>query len=712
MSPSGYFLNHLYLIPLFPLISATLMLLIGRHLPKSVVNLFCVGSVFLSFLFAVGAVAQLLGAQPENRVFQMILFEWVTPGVMPVHGTLTPFLADWGYLLDPLSCVMVLVVTGVGFLIHVYSIGYMAHEGGYYRFFGYLNLFMFSMLTLVLANNLLLLFVGWEGVGLCSYLLIGFYFLKKSASDAGKKAFIVNRIGDTGFLLGIFLISTTLGTIRFTSQGLSDPHNFPGILQNLAALVDSHVLVFGAPVLTAIALFLFVGAMGKSAQIPLYVWLPDAMEGPTPVSALIHAATMVTAGVYMVARMNAVYQLAPIAMDFIAVIGAATAIYAASMALVQTDIKKVLAYSTISQLGYMFLALGVGAFAAGVFHLMTHAFFKALLFLGAGSVIHALSGEQDLRKMGGMWNAIPSTSRPFLIATLAIAGMPPFAGFFSKDEILGHTFHRSQAMDRYLFLWVIGLITAGMTAFYMFRLLYLAFFGRSRVPPEIEDHIHESPSTMTTPLWILALLSIIGGWFALPVLWGEKNAFFQFLEPVLAGVKPETTTVELGQHTLLKEYLLMFTSVAVAGLGIWLAYRIFLEKPKMHEKIAAAWPRLHNLLMHKYYVDEIYDALFVNRIKDLSTAFGLFDAKIIDGVAINGSAALTRFFSGISMWWDKWIIDGLVNLVGKFTRGLSTPVRMLQTGVFSTYAVWIMIGIVVLLGYYGHHMQVWLRNLR
>jgi NADH-quinone oxidoreductase subunit L len=712
MSPSGYFLSHLYLIPLFPLITAALMFFFGRRLPKAAVSFLCVGSVFLSFLYAAGAVFQLLAADAEHRVYQLILFEWITPGMTPAHGALVPFIADWGYLLDPLSCVMILVVTGVGFLIHVYSIGYMAHEGGYYRFFGYLNLFMFSMLTLVLANNLLLLFVGWEGVGLCSYLLIGFYFLKKSAADAGKKAFIVNRIGDFGFILGIFLIATTFGTIRFSSQGLGDPAAFSGIVQTLAAMVSHGQLVAGAPVLTTIALLLFVGATGKSAQIPLYVWLPDAMEGPTPVSALIHAATMVTAGVYMVARMNAIYQLAPVAMDVVAFIGAATAIFAASMALVQTDIKKVLAYSTISQLGYMFLALGVGAFAAGIFHLMTHAFFKALLFLGAGSVIHSLSGEQDIRKMGGLWNTIPATSRPFLIATLAIAGIFPFAGFFSKDEILGHAFHRSQMMDRYLFLWAIGLITAGMTAYYMFRLLFLTFFGLSRVSPELEEHIHESPKSMTVPLMILAFLSMCGGWFALPVLWGEKNTFGIFLEPVLGGVETETGAVQLGQHTLFKEYFLMILSLTVVGLGLWAAYQMFLKNPKLHEKIAASFPRLHNVLVHKYYVDEIYDAVIVNRIKDLSTALAWVDAHIIDGLGVDGASWLTRYFSRISIWWDKWVVDGIVNLIGKFTEGLSVPVRMFQTGVFSSYAMWILVGVVILLGYYGHHMQVWLRALR
>src|SRR5882762_4668915 len=518
MTPTGYFLDHLWLIPLFPLATAALMLFLGRRLPNAGVSVLCVGSVGLSFIYAAGAVIQLLAVEPEHRVAQQIMFEWLTPGPMQMTGGhAMPFVADWGFLLDPLSCVMVLVVTGVGFLIHVYSVGYMAHEGGYYRFFGYMNLFMFAMLTLVLANNMLLMFVGWEGVGLCSYLLIGFYFLKKSASDAGKKAFIVNRIGDAGFILGILLTAVTLGTIRFTSLGLPDSAGYSGIFQSLKAAVEAHTLGPGAPVLTAIALLLFVGAMGKSAQIPLYVWLPDAMEGPTPVSALIHAATMVTAGVYMVVRMNAIYQLAPFALDVVAVIGAITAIFAASMALVQNDIKKILAYSTISQLGYMFLALGVGAFAAGIFHLMTHAFFKALLFLGHGSVIHARSGEQDSPKMGGLDKKIKYTYYTMAVVTLAIAGIFPFAGFFSKDEILG------RALDRYFFLWLIGFITAGMTAFYMFRLFFLAFSGYSRADEHVEKHIHESPASMTVPLMILAGLSIVGGWIGWPGSLGGEN---------------------------------------------------------------------------------------------------------------------------------------------------------------------------------------------
>jgi NADH-quinone oxidoreductase subunit L len=707
MTPTGYFLDHLWLIPLFPLATAALMLFFGKRLPNTAVSVLCVGSVGLSFVYALGAVFQLLAADPEHRVFQKVLFEWLTPGPMQMTGGHTiRFIADWGYLLDPLSCVMVLVVTGVGFLIHVYSIGYMGHEGGYYRFFGYMNLFMFAMLTLVLANNMLLMFVGWEGVGLCSYLLIGFYFLKKSASDAGKKAFVVNRIGDAGFILGILLTAVTLGTVRFTSQGLPDAEGASGILQALKSAVDAHALAFGAPVLTAIALLLFIGAMGKSAQIPLYVWLPDAMEGPTPVSALIHAATMVTAGVYMVARMNAVYQLAPLAMDVVAVIGAITAIFAASMALVQNDIKKVLAYSTISQLGYMFLALGVGAFAAGIFHLMTHAFFKALLFLGAGSVIHAMSGEQDIRKMGGLWEKIPITARTFGVATLAIAGIFPFAGFFSKDEILG------QAFDRFFLLWIIGFITAGMTAFYMFRLFFLTFIGYCRADEHVAKHIHESPRPMVLPLMILAGFSVIGGWIGWPEVFGGENRFERFLDPVLIGVMPETGTVKIAQHAYAKEILLMVASLAIVGLGFWLAYEFYCTKRVAPELLASRRPALYRLLLHKYYVDEIYDAAVVERTKDLGTLLGRFDANVIDGVGVDGAGWLARFTSTVSMWWDKWIIDGLLNFSAVMMQLLSRLVRWFQTGLFSSYAMLILLGLVVLLAYYGHHVQVLVRSVR
>jgi NADH-quinone oxidoreductase subunit L len=712
MNSPGFFLSHLWLIPFFPLVSAAIMFFVGRHLSKEAVNLFCVGSVFLSFLHALGAVLKLLTLPPgQQRVIQQILFEWVTPGAMPTSTGLANFVVDWGYLLDPLSCVMVIVITFVGFLIHVYSIGYMAHEDGYYRFFGYLNLFMFSMLTLVLANNLLLLFVGWEGVGLCSYLLIGFYFLKKSAADAGKKAFIVNRIGDAGFLLGLLLVAATFGTVRFTSQGLGDPAAFSGILQSLGAMIARHELNYGSPVFTGMALLLFAGAAGKSAQIPLYVWLPDAAEAPTPVSALINAAGVVTAGVYMVARMSAIYQLAPVAMDVVALIGATTAIYAATMAVVQNDIKKILAYSTISQVGFMFLAFGVGAVAAGMFHSMTHAFFKALLFLGAGSIMHSLSGERDIRKLGGLRYTIPATSVPFLFATMAIIGVPGLSGFFSKNEILTHVFDRHQMLDRYVALWAVAIVIAGLTAFYMFRLLFETFYGMSRLPVEMEGRIHESPKTMTVPLMILAFFSIASGWLALPILWGEENPFERFLGPSLRGVAMNTGAIEFGHHSLPAEYGLMAVFVAAVGVGCGLAYKLYLDNPKLHTKLAESWPRLHNLLLHKYYVDEIYDALFVNRIKDLSAALGFFDSKVIDGLGVDGAGWLARVLARISTMWDKWVVDALVNLLGWFPKFLSMPVRMFQTGVFSTYAVFILIGLAIMLGFYGHHVQAFVNTL-
>jgi NADH-quinone oxidoreductase subunit L len=682
---NGYFLDHIWLIPLFPAAGALLMLLFGKRLANAIVSALCVGSVVVSFIFAAGAVWQLLALPAENRFVQIILFDWVPAGWMHnAAGQLMRFDVPWGLMLDPLSSVMVLVVTGVGLLIHIYSTGYMGHEGGYYRFFGYLNLFMFSMLTLILANNLLLMFVGWEGVGLCSYLLIGFYFHKKSAGDAGKKAFIVNRVGDTGVLLGMFLTLGVLGTINFHEIG--------------PAIAAGHFEI-GEPVMTAIALLLFFGATGKSAQIPLYVWLPDAMEGPTPVSALIHAATMVTAGVYMVVRMNAVFQLSPIALDVIAVTGATTAIFAASMGLVQNDIKRVLAYSTISQLGYMFLALGVGAFSAGIFHLMTHAFFKALLFLGSGSVIHAMSGEQDMRKMGALWEKIPTTAKTFFVATLAIAGIPPLAGFFSKDAILGGAFERSPM------LWIVGWITAGMTAFYMFRLVNMTFFGKSRVEPEAEHHIHESPLSMTIPLTVLAVLSIIGGWIGWPASLGGSDRFANFLRPVIAHYAVESGSGEAA-HSSSTEYLLMLASVLIALGGIWLARQCYVNRPEVPEQLATRWSGAYRLIYNKYYVDQIYDALFVNRAKDLGTALGAFDRNVIDGAGVNGAGLLTRIISRISMWGDKWIVDGLVNLSARIVWIFSWPMRMLQTGVFSGYALMIVLGLIALLGYYLHLVRL------
>jgi NADH-quinone oxidoreductase subunit L len=677
--PTEFFLRSIWLIPLFPLAGAATMFFIGRRLSNGAVNAVGVGSVGLSMIFAFGAIVQLIARAPAQRLVEIVLFDWVPAGAMhTMSGRLVNFNAQWAMLLDPLSAVMLGVVTGVGFLIHVYSTGYMAHEGGYYRFFGYLNLFMFSMLVLVLGNNLLLLFVGWEGVGLCSYLLIGFYFLRKSASDAGKKAFLVNRIGDAGFVLGLLLLLNAIGTLRFTEIGPA---------------IEAGGFTVGNGVMTAIALLLFVGATGKSAQIPLYVWLPDAMEGPTPVSALIHAATMVTAGVYMITRMNVVFQLAPVALAAVATVGAVTAIYAASMGLVQNDIKRVLAYSTVSQLGYMFLALGVGAFTAGIFHLMTHAFFKALLFLGSGSVIHALGGEQDMRKMGGLWSKIPITAWTFLLATIAISGIPPLAGFVSKDAILAASFNARPL------LWAIGLVTAGMTAFYMFRLVFLTFFGESRVPHDVEHHIHESPRSMTVPLIILALLSVVGGWIGWPESLGGSDHFAKFLDPVIARHAEVIAAVpEATQRA--SEYELMVASVLVGLIGISLAWFFYLRRPRIPGTLAARSGGLYRLLYNKYYVDQIYDAMFVNRTKDLGSTLGAFDRDVIDGLGVNGAGWVTRAFSSISMVWDKWIIDGLVNLAARIVWIFSYPVRMIQSGRVSNYALLIVLGVLVFLGYY------------
>ena len=688
--PSEFFLASIWLIPLFPLAGAATMLLVGRRLSNSGVNWVGVGSVGLAMIFAFGAIVQLIARAPAQRVVEIVLFDWVPAGVMhTMSGNVLNFNAQWGMLLDPLSAVMLGVVTGVGFLIHVYSTGYMAHEGGYYRFFGYLNLFMFSMLVLVLANNLLLLFVGWEGVGLCSYLLIGFYFLRKSASDAGKKAFVVNRIGDAGFILGLFLLLNAIGTLRFTEVGPA---------------IEAGGFTVGNGIMTAIALLLFVGATGKSAQIPLYVWLPDAMEGPTPVSALIHAATMVTAGVYMITRMNVVFQLAPIALGAVATIGAVTAIYAASMGLVQHDIKRVLAYSTVSQLGYMFLALGVGAFTAGIFHLMTHAFFKALLFLGSGSVIHALSGEQDMRKMGGLWGKIPITAWTFLVATITISGIPPLAGFVSKDAILAASFNARPL------LWGIGFATAGMTAFYMFRLVFLTFFGESRVPHEVEHHIHESPRSMTWPLIILALLSVIGGWIGWPESLGGSDHFAKFLDPVIARHAEVVAAVPEATQRM-TEWELMGVSVLVALVGIGLAWFFYLRRPALPGALAEKSGGLYRLIYNKYYIDQVYDAMFVNRAKDLGTTLGAFDVGVIDGLGVNGAGWVTRATSSISMFWDKWIIDGLLNLGARVVWIFSYPVRMIQSGRVSNYALLIVLGVLLFLGYYLRVTGVTLHNM-
>jgi len=708
------FLDHIYLIPLLPAVGAALMFFFGRKLQKATVSAVCVGSVVLAFLMACGAVLQYTNWAPahDHQPYQTILYTWL--GTDTGHltygthdGAQAPFQADAGFLLDPLSSIWLLFVTGVGMLIHIYSVGYMAHEGGYYRFFGYLNLFMFSMLTLILANNYVLMFVGWEGVGLCSYLLIGFYFHRKSASDAANKAFIVNRIGDAGFLLGMFFIAWYMGSLRF--------------IDVTAAARSGHFQI-GDPIIMAATLLLFVGACGKSAQLPLYVWLPDAMEGPTPVSALIHAATMVTAGVYMVARSNALFVLAPKSMLVVAIVGALTAIFAASIGLVQNDIKRVLAYSTVSQLGYMFLALGVGAFSAGVFHVFTHAFFKALLFLGAGSVIHAMSGEQDMRNMGDLRGRIPTTYWTMFIATLAITGIPPFAGFFSKDEILWQTW--TSEGGAYRILWFIGYATALMTAFYMFRLIYLTFYSKPRMSHEVEHRIHESPMSMTMPLVILAVCSLFAGFLGWPHSLGGSDRFARFLDPVFAHGEAGVFVEEgrAGQlaagkkeeeHTSPTEYLLMLLSIAAAGAGWFMAGRSYKNAAKGYvEPIATASAPIYNTLLNKYYVDEGYDYVFTGRRKAGDVRLGVlgageasswFDSHVVDG-AVNAAGSITRGTATFSSWWDKWVIDGIgVNGPAILARMLSYPARLFEWGLVQWYALVMTAGLVGFAFYYVYH---------
>jgi NADH-quinone oxidoreductase subunit L len=703
------FLNHIYLIPLIPAFGAVMMFFFGRRLQKITVDTICVGTILIAFLFACFTVVEYTHfAHGTGEPFEKIVYTWLGSGDANLSfakhdGRLAPFNADAGFLLDPLSSIWLLFVTGVGLVIHIYSTGYMAHEGGYYRFFGYMNLFMFSMLTLVLANNYVLLFVGWEGVGLCSYLLIGFYFHRASASAAANKAFIVNRVGDAGFILGALTLASYFGSFRFTE---------------INALARGGHVAIGDPILTVAALLLFLGACGKSAQLPLHVWLPDAMEGPTPVSALIHAATMVTAGVYMIARSNAVFVLAPTAMKTVAIVGALTAVFAASIGLVQNDIKRVLAYSTISQLGYMFLALGVGAFAAGVFHVFTHAFFKALLFLGAGSVIHAMSGEQNMRNMGNLRRRIPTTHWTMLVATLAIAGIFPFAGFFSKDEILWQTW--ASEGGAYRILWFVGYGTALMTAFYMFRLMYLTFYSPARMSPEVVHHVHESPKSMTVPLVILALCSIGAGWLSWPHSLGGSARFEKFLEPVFARevvvLQTEGKPGQLAageresQHTDVTEYLLMFLSLAAAGVGWGMARRSYRNaRTDDPEPIAEKSPPLYAALYNKWFVDEGYDYVFTGRRKLGKLRLGAIgageaatwvDTKIIDG-AVNDLGWLTRAVATLSTWWDKWIIDGLgVNGLAYATQPFSYLVRLLEWGLVQWYALVMVFGLLGLGVYY------------
>jgi len=637
-------LSLLWLVPALPLLGAIVNGLGAGRLPRRVVSAIGTGTVGLAFAIALGCFFKLLSVPAEDRLFVQTLFGWIDSGDLSVPIRLG---------LDPLSAVMMLVVTGVGFLIHVYSTGYMGHEKAYGRYFAYLNLFTFSMLMLVLADNFLLLFFGWEAVGLCSYLLIGYWYQKPSAAEAGKKAFVVNRIGDWGFMIGIFLVFVTFGTLDFGRVFAEAPEH----------------LVRGSGLATAIALFLFIGAMGKSAQIPLHVWLPDAMEGPTPVSALIHAATMVTAGVYMVARCHALYVLAPAALMVIAIIGALTAIFAASIGLVQTDIKRVLAYSTVSQLGYMFLALGVGAFTAGIFHLVTHAFFKALLFLGAGSVIHALSGEQDMEKMGGLKPHLPRTHLTMLIATLAIAGVFPFAGFFSKDEILWNAWRSGGPL-----LWAVGVIGAFMTAFYMFRLYFKTFTGAPRLTEEAKHHLHESPGSMTIPLMVLAVLSAVGGFMQVPLIPGGQH-LDRFLEPVFADVAriaSETAPVSHEGGGAFLEVLLMAVSLGVALGGIYLAHRFYVVDPGAPARLTERAKGLYKLLSHKYWVDEIYDRRIVQPI-------------------VRGSVRLWQRF-------DAAVIDGTVNGIAREIGRAADMLRLAQTGYVQVYAMILTLGMVVVFG--------------
>ena len=601
---------QLWLIPVLPLAGFLLNGIFGRRFSKAIVNTIAIGSVLLSFAWVLKTLA---GLGDLSAAHTEQYFTWIQSGSLNV---------GFDFTVDRLTAIMLLVVTGVGSLIHIYSIGYMAHEGGYYRFFAYMNLFMFFMLTLVLAANYLVMFVGWEGVGLCSYLLIGFYFDKKFATDAGNKAFIVNRIGDFGFSLAMFLIVVNFGSLDFGT-----------VFTSVAGKSEA--------TLTAIAFLLLVGACGKSAQLPLYVWLPDAMAGPTPVSALIHAATMVTAGVYMVARSAAIYTHAPAAMEAVAIIGLATAFFAATIGLAQNDIKKVFAYSTVSQLGYMFLGAGVGAFSAGIYHLVTHAFFKALLFLGAGSVIHALGGEQDVRNMGGLRKKIPWTFATMMCASVAIAGVPPFAGFYSKDAILA-------AADRHApWMYWVGVITAGMTAFYVFRAIFLAFYGKYRG----EAHPHESPFVMIGPLVVLAALSLAGGrLFNVP----------GFLAPLFPPVEEGN---DIGP---------VVVSVAFGLAGIALAWLFYVAKPGLPDQVATSFNGLYKLIYNKYFVDEIYGAVVVNPV-------------------VSGSREV--LWKGV----DVAVLDGAVNGVGNRARGIGGVLKRLQSGNIRSYAAWVLLGSVVLL---------------
>ena len=710
----------LLLIPLLPALGALvngLRAAANPHTPKSrtITNIVSLGSTGLSALLAAWTVISYFGS---GAPFQHAWYTWIPAGLGHVGGNgIASFAVDFAFRIDTLSCTMLLIVTWIGFLIHVYATGYMAHEEGYTRFFAYLNLFMFMMLLLVLGANYMVMFVGWEGVGLCSYLLIGFYYDKNFAADAGKKAFVANRIGDFGFILGIFLIFNTFGTADYGK---------------VFALASANPTAY-AGIATTICLLLFVGACGKSAQIPLYVWLPDAMAGPTPVSALIHAATMVTAGVYMVVRSNVLFRLSPTAMLVVATVGAVTAIFAATIGIAQNDIKKVLAYSTVSQLGFMFLAAGVGAFTAAIFHVMTHAFFKACLFLGAGSVIHGCGGEQDMRKMGGLRKFMPKTRMTMLIACIAIAGFPPLAGFFSKDEILATTF------EHHGFLYFLGMVAATCTAFYMFRLYFMTFSGDYRAAhveghPESEPehaghdiipgqlHLdqgdahsdkahghhaeahapHESPWSMTGVLWVLAILAVFGGLVGLPAMFGGGHPtwFQRWLLPVLLPLGGER--FEFAEAGHMQDALLILSSIGVATLGWFLAYVLYKKDASFARatRLATRFAFLHGLLENKYYVDEFYNTVFVGGTLAFSRVMSWIDANIIDGI-VNGVRNVTVIILGHgSNLFDRFIVDGAVNGVGSSARGSSRLFRKLQSGFVQNYALVMGGGIVLIAAVY------------
>jgi NADH-quinone oxidoreductase subunit L len=668
--------EYLRWIVLLPLAGAVINGVAGATIQKAfgkrAISVIACTPVLLAFVLSVVAFWQLRSLDPAHRLLLDRLFTWIAVGGLRV---------DVAFQADPLSVVMILVVTGVGGLIHLYSVGYMHDEESYWRYFAFLNLFTFAMLTLVLGDNLLLMFVGWEGVGLCSYALIGFWYKERANASAGSKAFIVNRVGDFGFMLAMFLLFWTL-------DGLGHPTLTFREIGAHAHLLEGHQF-WGVSTVTLITLLMFVGATGKSAQIPLHVWLPDAMAGPTPVSALIHAATMVTAGVYMIARTSFLYSMAPFTLGVVATVGALTALFAATIGLAQNDIKKVLAYSTVSQLGYMFLAMGVGAYAAGIFHLMTHAFFKACLFLGSGSVIHAMHGEQDMRKMGGLKRWMPYTYWTFLISTIAIAGIPPTAGFFSKDEILWKAFSSEHGSP---ILWAVGFAAAGMTAFYMFRQVYMTFHGECRADHHTQEHLHESPPIMTYPLVILAALAFVGGFLGVPHALGGANQFEQWLAPVLAHGH-EAAHAE-AHHVEPIEYLLMAFSVAIAAAGILLARAMYLKrsiKPETFTELAGGRP--YQWVYNKYYVDELYEAVFVNGTLGATRASAVFDLRVIDGL-VNLSARITVFVSWLGGLFDKYVVDGAVDGLAWITRFVGGRVRRLQTGSINAYLYVIVIAVV------------------